>query len=173
MTATLLTLAILTLRMRGRGLWNPAIYCRNSPPIQSVSNRMATLLAVLAFLTLRRQGACQLSPASRFLLRRNLSHLWNPSSLWPTGWRHCLRFLLFLNLRGQWDLTAERCYQTTAVVFTSPKPNHTLSLISDRQDDDIACGSCYSLTLRGQEDLTAERYYQTTAVVLTLSQPYT
>ncbi len=51
-----------------------------------------------------------------------------------------------------------------AVVLTSP--NHALSRISDRQDDDIACCSCYSLTVRGQWDLTAERCYTTTAVVL-------
>ncbi len=35
-----------------------------------------------------------------------------------------------------------------AVVLTSP--NHTLSCLSDRQDDDIAYCSCYSLTVRGQ-----------------------
>ncbi len=68
-------------------------------------------------------------------------------------------------MRGQWDLTAERCYQTTAVVGISP--NHALSRNSDQQDDDIACCSCYSLTVRGQWYLTAERCYQTTAVVLT------
>jgi hypothetical protein len=83
-----------------------------------------------------------------------------------------LLFSLFHKLLLQWDLTAERCYQTTAVVLTSP--NHTLSHLSDRKYDDIACCSGYSLTLRGQWNLTAERCYQTAAVVFTSqAQPYT
>ncbi len=50
-----------------------------------------------------------------------------------------------------------------AVVLTSP--NYALGRISDRQDDDIACCSCYSLIYACKWDLTAERCYQTTAVV--------
>ncbi len=105
-----------------------------------------------------------------FCCRLNLSQLCTRSYLWPTGWRHCLQFLLFLNLRGQWDLRAERCYQTTAVVLISP--NHTLSRISDRQDDDIACCSFYSLICVGKR-LVSWAILSYYCCCLNLYQPYT
>ncbi len=115
MTATLLTLAILTLRIRGRNL------------------------------------SAETLPSSVETLRQ--------FSQWATGWRHCLLFLLSLDKEPvSWALQSDFFFAGTSPVYEN-------SHLCDRQDDDIACSSCYSLTVRGQWDLTAERCYQTTAVV--------